>query len=160
MHFVCSCMGPLGIWRRLCAQFVWFNRIDLCFKSPDSDERQCNSRTWKRRFDPALRAGGTFRGRTRRRTRRSTLKPGEFGTNKTVQAGFWPWLEPFLYECLYNPISCSLLPRQRLGRRRDLPMPSEEGTPGFSLRLFATFFATFCEVFCDFYLEAKAIVWA
>ena len=36
----------------------FFHRLDLYRKLLASDERQYKSRTWKRRFGPALRAGG------------------------------------------------------------------------------------------------------
>ena len=38
-------------------QIVFLNCLELCRKSPDSGKRQYRSRTWKRRFDPGLRAG-------------------------------------------------------------------------------------------------------
>jgi len=42
-------------------QMVFFNRLHLYHKSPDSGERQCKSRTWERPFDATLRAGGGYR---------------------------------------------------------------------------------------------------
>ena len=33
---------------------VFFSRLDSCHTSPDSSERQCKSRTCKRRFDPCI----------------------------------------------------------------------------------------------------------
>ena len=39
-------------------QTVVFNCLDLYYKPPDSGERQYKLRTRKRRFDPALKAGG------------------------------------------------------------------------------------------------------
>ena len=37
---------------------VFFKCLDLYHTSPDSGERQCKSRAWKRRISPALRAAG------------------------------------------------------------------------------------------------------
>ena len=34
--------------------------LDLYHTSPDAGERQYKSRTWRKRFDPALRAGSTI----------------------------------------------------------------------------------------------------
>ena len=39
-----------------------FYRFSLHYKSPDSGEREKNTRTCKRRFDPALRASGGVGG--------------------------------------------------------------------------------------------------
>ena len=38
-------------------QIVFFNSLDSYHKSPDSGERQHNSRTFKKRFDPASSCG-------------------------------------------------------------------------------------------------------
>ena len=39
-------------------QILFFNCLHVCHQSPDSGERHYKSRTWKRRFDPVLRAIG------------------------------------------------------------------------------------------------------
>jgi len=40
----------------------------------------------------------------------------EFGRHKTVNAEFWPWLEPLSGKGLYTLSSCSLIARQRRER--------------------------------------------
>jgi len=47
------------VWAQACReQIVYFSCLDLYDKSPDSGERQFKSRSWKQRFDIALRFCG------------------------------------------------------------------------------------------------------
>ena len=64
-----------------------FNCLDVHHKSLGSRERQCKSRTCKRRFDPTLRAGGSTRSA---HLPAQTPLFSEYGTHKTVRAIFWP----------------------------------------------------------------------